>query len=254
MNRRHLLAAGGLLALVLLAGCGLGPSEIPDEELNENVSFDWDTDAKATFSLSRSSYTAVIQVSNESTIQVFRRDALGTDTPVQPNALQFRFLNGTVVNATHGNLSASLQNSATEITVPADNGTLGYAASRSGKQFATPVFVEGSHELVLPPGARIGVPLLSQASPGGYGTSVSDNRMTVRWDELEDGTINVRYYLQRDLFIFSGLVGLVLILGVGGSIYYLREIRQLEEQREEMGIDVDEDDDVGDGGPPPGMG
>lgn len=255
MNRRHFLAVAGLLALATLAGCGFGPSEIPEDQLSENVTFDWETDANARFTLSRSSYTAVIEVSNRSTIEVFRRDALGTETPVQPTALQFRFRNGTVVNASHANLSATLQSDATELSLPADNGTVGYAARRSGKQFATPVFVEGSHELVLPPGARIGVPLLSQASPGGYETSVADNRMTVRWDDLDSGAIDVRYYLQRDLFLFSGLVALVLLVGVGGTVYYVRQIRQLEAKREEMGIDVEQDDDdIGDSGPPPGMG
>ena len=253
MNRRHLLAVLGLIALAALAGCGFGPSEVPEDQLNENVTFDWETNANATFSVSRSSYTAVIEVTNQSSIEVFRRDALGTEAPVRPNALQFRFRNGSIVNATHANLSVSLQSDAAVISLPARNGTVGYAAPRSGKQFSTPTFVEGSHELVLPPGARIGTPLLSQASPGGWETRVSDNRMTVRWDDIDSGSLSVRYYLQRDLLLFSGLLIIVVSLGIGGTLYYLRQIRQLEAEREEIGLDVEEDDDLGDRGPPPGM-
>jgi hypothetical protein len=130
---------------------------------------------------------------------------------------------------------------------------VGYTASRSGKSFASPVFSEGSYEMTLPPGARVGLPLLSQASPGGYEATVTDGRQTLRWAELDGGGVRVRYYLQRDLLLFGGLFAIVASVGLGGALYYLRQIRRLEDQREEMGIDVDyEDDDFGDG-PPPGM-
>lgn len=254
MNRRHILAVGGLVVLALLAGCSLGPTEIPDEELTQNETYDWESGANATFSLSRSSYTAVLDVSNQSTVTVFRRNGLGIESPVRPRALRFQFLNGTVVNATHANLSATVRSDSTLLKLPADNGTVGYRAGRSGKQFATPVFVEGSHQVVLPAGTRIGVPLLSQASPGGYSTTVgSDNRMTVRWEELTGGTVTVRYYLQRDLLLFSLLVVVVAVLGGGGLVYYLRQIRRLESRREDIGIDVDDQETDRDD-PPPGMG
>lgn len=254
MNRRHVLALLGLVAVALLAGCGFGPTEVPDDDLNQNVSFDWDTDANATYAVSRSSYSAVVRVSNQSSLKVYRQDALGTDTPIRPNALRFRFPNGTVVNASHTNLSATLRSSSTLLTLPADNGTVGYTAGRSGKRFSTPVFVDGSHELVLPPRTRVGVPILSQVSPGGYDTSVgSDNRMTIRWDDLDGGAITARYYLQRDLLLFSVLLVLVVFVGGGGLLYYVRQIRRLRARREEIGIDIEEEDDIDDRDPPPGM-
>jgi hypothetical protein len=41
---------------------------------------------------------------------------------------------------------------------------------------------------------------------------------------------------------------------VVGGLYYYRQIRSLRQQREEIGLDVEtEDDDLGDDGPPPGM-
>jgi hypothetical protein len=137
--------------------------------------------------------------------------------------------------------------------LPAEAGKVGYTARRSGKQFSSPVFLQGSHEITLPPGARIGIPLLSQAGPGGYNTSVTDNRMTVQWGNLTRGSLSVRYYLQRDLLLFTGLVVFVVVVGAGGTLYYLRQIRRLEATREEMGIDVDYEDDPRDDGPPPGM-
>jgi hypothetical protein len=106
----------------------------------------------------------------------------------------------------------------------------------------------------MPSGARVGVPLLSQVSPGDHTTSVADNRMTVTWGDVDDGALTVHYYLQRDLFLFSGLVLVATVVGVGGLAYYFRQLKQLESVREQIGLDVEtEDDDVGDDGPPPGM-
>lgn len=252
MNRR-VLAALALLGVLALAGC-LGPSEIPEEDLTGEASYDWDTNATTSFNLSRSSYTAVVEVTNTTELPVWRRDELGSDSPVPLEALKFQYENGTVVNASQANLSASRTQDETVLTLPAENGTVAYSASRSGKRFSSPAFVEGSYELTMPPSARIGVPLLSQASPGGYTTTVEGDRMTVRWDEVTGGAVTVRYYLQRDLLLFTGLFALVAIAGVGGAVYYLREIRTLEERRKEMGDVEYDDDDPRDRGPPPGMG
>jgi hypothetical protein len=252
--RRRVLALGAVLALALLAGC-FGPTQIPDEQLADNATYEWDRGADAAYTLSRSSYTAVFNVSNRSTLSVYDRDALGVEAPVDLSALRYRFANGSVVapNGT-ANLSATLEQRRTVISLPATDGQVGYTASRSGKQFTTPVVVPGSQSVTLPPGARVGVPLLSQVSPGDHTTSVSDNRMTVSWSDAEDGALTVHYYLQRDLLLFTALVLVVTVVGVAGLVYYFRQLRQLESAREDIGLDVEtEDDDVGDDGPPPGM-
>lgn len=251
MNRRY-LAVGAVAVLALLSGC-FGPAEIPEDDLTGDATYDWNSTAAAAYDLSRSSYAAVYNVTNRSTLSVHDRDALGTETPVRIRSLQFRFSNGTVVNATHANLSATLAQRRTTISLPARNGTVAYTASRSGKQFAIPVAVAGAQAIRLPPGARVGVPVLSQVSPGGYETSVSDGRMTVRWANETDGTLSVHYYLQRDLLLFSLVLLVGLTLAVGGSAYYLRQIRRLKSRREALGFDVDEEDDPRDRGPPPGM-
>lgn len=250
---RPRLAFCGLVALVALAGC-FGPSEIPEEDLTQNASYDWDRDAVATYELSRSAYTAVLDVTNRTTLSIHDRDALGTDNPIRVRGLQYRFTNGTVVNATHGNLSATIAQSRTTLRLPTRNGSVAYTASRSGKQFSIPVVVTGPQEIRLPPGARVGVPLLSQVSPGDYTTSVADGRQAIRWANRSGGALTVTYYLQRDLLLFSLLVLVAVALGVGGTAYYVRQIRRLKRRREAMGVDVEEDDDPRDRGPPPGMG
>jgi hypothetical protein len=67
-------------------------------------------------------------------------------------------------------------------------------------------------------------------------------------------SVAVRYYLQRDLYIFGGAAAGLFAAGVVGTLYYRRQIEELRKRREEMGIDVDTDDDDFGDGPPPGMG
>lgn len=252
MNRRR-LALGGLLVLVVLSGCA-GSTEVSEEDLSADAEYDWGTNATVAVDVSDASYRTVVNLTNTSTVEIYQRDALGGDGSVRISALQFQYPNGTVVNATEGNLSATLEAERTQITVPAEAGKVGYTAERVGNVFTLPVFTEGSYSVRLPPSTRVGVPILSHGDPGGYETSVADDRMTLQWDGLSEGAISVRYYLQRDLWIFGGIAVISVTLGLGGLVYYLRQIRQLEKRREELGLDVDYEDDPTDDGPPPGMG
>jgi hypothetical protein len=262
--RRRILLVCGLGLLVFTAGCSLGGGggEISEEKLTEEADYDWDASANTsytlitgeTFSLSSPDYRAVIEVTNQSTLEVFGERRFRDDTSLGVEALQFRFTNGTVVNATHGNLTAVEGSDETEIQLPAENGTVAFRDGRSGRSWSTPVYVDGSHQVTLPNGTRVGIPFLSRVSPGGYDTTLEDGRMTVRWDEIEGGSITIRYYLLRDLYIFGGIAVLGLLLGIGGLLYYVRQIRRAKEQRQDVGLDVEvDDDDVGDDGPPPGM-
>lgn len=252
MRGRRLLALGGLCTVLLLAGC-LGGG-ISEEQLGEDENYTWDDDAAASYTLDRSSYTAVYDVENRSSLSVHDRDALGIESSIGIRALQFRYRNGTVVNATHPGLTANTSGDRTNVAVPAETGQVAYTAPRNGKQFNIPVAVEGAQSVTLPPGARVGIPLLSSVSPGNYTTDVADGRMAVRWANRSSGTLSVQYYLERDILVFGLLLLIGLVAGGGGALYYLRQIRHLESQREEIGLDVNQDDDdPRDRGPPPGM-
>ncbi|WP_254271160.1 DUF5803 family protein [Haloarcula marina] len=262
MSRRY-LALLGVVALLALSGCtGLfGPQEADPGRLNENASYDWDSDADASIVLDRSSYRAVYDIRNNSTFVVYDRDGLGREQNVPIRALRFRYENGTVISAANSSLTATQGGSQTTIVFP-DNvtGQVAYSAPRNGKSYATPAHLgDATYTVTLPPGARVGIPLLSQVSPGSYETSVDDstNRMTVRWSEpVTARQIQVRYYLERDLLIFGGLVLVAVLVGGGGSLYYYRQLQAVKRKRKEAGIDLEEedaDDDPRDRGPPPGM-
>lgn len=273
MTDRRVLAVGGLVLVLFLSGCiGFGGSgEIDEEELTTDAEYDWDTDATASYnvtttsllSFSSNSYQAVITVENRSTLSIHRSTLFRGDRSVSIEGLQFRFPNGTVVDATHENLTAIEGSDETEIQLPAENGTVGYTADWGGTTRAwggsprtwrvqTPV--EGSHEVVMPDGARTDIPLLSLTSPGGHETSVENNRAHIYWEDLDSSSVTVRYYLVRDLYLFGGLFLVAGLVGVAGAVYYYRGIQRAREKREEVGLDIEQDDDdFGDDGPPPGV-
>lgn len=254
--RRRLAVLAGLAVLVALGGCTgvFGPGEPDQARLNENASYEWGADADVSLTVERSSYAGVYDVSNRSSLEAYSRDGLGRERHLPVSALRYRYANGTTLTANDSALSVEQTRQRTTIAFPnASAAELAFTAPRHGKQFATPVFVEGSYAVRLPPDARVGVPLLSQVSPGGYSTTVDGEYMTVQWDEVTSRQLQVRWYLERDLLLFAGLVAAAVAIGSGGALYYYRQIRRLARRREAAGIDVEEDDDPRDRGPPPGM-
>ena len=262
MHRRH-LALLSVLALVALAGCtGLfGPEEVDEQQLNENASYDWETETDASITLNRTSYRAVYDIPDNSSYMIHNRDDLGREESIPVSALRFRFENGTVIKPSNSSLTARQTGSATVIDLPNNSsGQVAYTAPRQGKSFSTPVYTNGyTYEVTLPPGRRVGIPLLSQVTPGNYETSVDEttDRMTVTWSEPVDSqAIRTRFYLERDLYIFGGLAAIAVLVGVGGTAYYWSQLQEVRRRRQEAGIDLEEeyeDDDIGDDGPPPGM-
>lgn len=260
MNRR-LLAVGLLVVLAATAGCAsfLGSDDPNPDELTAEGEYDWDAPANTTFNISRSQFTAVVAVENRSHVVVHRTDELGTDEPLQIQTLQFRYPNGTVVTANASNLWAESEGQRTNVTLPSEQGQVAFTAPRpNAKRFATPVFVEGSHAVVLPPNTRVGIPLLSRVNPGGYNTTVRDDgRMVIVWNDVERGPIIARYYLQRDILLFGSIAAILGLVGVGGAVYYVWQIRVLKRKRREIGLDVEEEDGEDEfdrKDPPPGMG
>ncbi|WEL17467.1 putative membrane protein [Halorhabdus sp. SVX81] len=241
----------GLLGLLALAGC-LSP--VSDADLAENATYDWDTDANATYRLYGGNYTAVIEIRNQDSLELFLEDGLGSKMAIPISGLKFQYPNGTVGNDSVYEVSTG--QSEVVLEPPVGNGTVAFTAERSGPNFRTRTLVEGSHEVALPPNKRVGLPVVSRVVPGGYETEQVEDRVVLQWDSLDRNTISVKTYLERDILLFGGLVALAVAVAVIGVLYYRREIAKLRRERTELGLDVEdesEDDDPRDRGPPPGM-
>lgn len=251
MKRRH-LAVLGLGLLVVLTGClgGGGPS---DDQLNEDATYDWNTSANGTVKISGDAYTSIYALHNDSHLSVYQRDVFNNREPISFQALKFRYPNGTVVNASTFDVNTNGER--TRLEPPNRTGKIAFTVEQADKNFRTPTFVDGSYEVVLPPNTDATIPILSHVSPGGYDHTRIDGQVHLRWDDIDSDTLIVEYYFDRDLLIFGGVFAILLLVAIGGALYYWRQIRTLEKRREEVGLDVeDEDDDPRDQGPPPGMG
>lgn len=283
MNRRLALGLLGVGLLALTAGCTsfLGPGEPDPGDLAANETYEWDTGVSADIDVNKRNVTAVFAVANRTdglddadpTFRFYGRGTLATEQPQRLTAVQFRYPNGThvtfetidgearsVVTYTNGTtaqlpvLRVERTTDRTVVHLPAnESGQLGVTLPKEGKQVTLPSYVEGSYRMQLPENARVGVPLLSQVRPSASNRTMNGEELILSWENVEAPTLVVRYYLQRDLLLFGGLAIGATIIGIGGALYYYRQVRATQRKREEVGLDIDiEDDDRN--RPPPGMG
>jgi len=262
MNRRYLLPLA-LVLLVFTSGCMgfFGSQPISDERLDESPPspYVWDSDVNAHLTITENARFQAVYRLNRSSIELFRRDGFGGRNAIPVSAVRYRYPNGTVITGTElqargGSIDRS--RSRVSITLPsgAEGGQLAFTSSSTPKRFSLPTFVNGSYAVVLPPNRRVSVFPFGKVHPGGYEVMEDGDQRIIRWDSVETDTVSVQFYLQRDLLIFGGAAAVLAVVGVVGVFYYKRRIDELREQREELGLDVDTEDDEFSDDPPPGMG
>ncbi len=257
MSRRRLfLGVVAVAVLATAAGCTtlFGSGSISDEQLDAEPSepYEWnETDTDVTIWVRGDSYRAVYHLNDTERLELFRNE-FRSQEPVGVRAVRFRYPNGTVVNGSK--LTVNKKDSKTVVEVPDPNGSLAFTAGATSKRFSQPNYMAGSYEIVLPEHHRSNVFLFGDVSPGNYERSVEgDNRQHIVWDREVNGGLSVRYYLQRDIWLFGGVSLTAIVIGGLGMLYKRYQIRSLRELREKYGLDVDVDDEFDDG-PPPGAG
>jgi hypothetical protein len=274
MNRR-LLAALSLVLLLGLGGCTsiFGGGGVDPEALSEDATYDFDADRDAYVEINEDNYTAVYNVSaiaggeDDPTVQLYTTDALTIERPLEVRAVQYRYPNGTIVRFVDGEAVRVDENGSTTPTdalevegardrttvhVPTDAGRLAFTTPKTGKEVALQTPADGSYEVALPPDADASLPLLSRVRPPNDDRRVVGDRVHLTWETLDAELLIVRWYLDRDLWLFGGLAAIAIVVGSVGAVYYYRQIQRARRLREEEGLDVDYEDDRE--GPPPGMG
>lgn len=239
MNRMRLLPLA-LVLVVVTSGCLGGFGGISEDDLCEEASYDWDTEANATYTVrSNSTYEAVYDVNNTSSMELHSRDGLGNDEPVNIESVRFRAEDGTVYDCEDVDVETTRHETVVEF--PEENGQFAYTARSNPKRFVTQRFVDGSHEVILPPNREVSNPLFGSVQPNQDETERIDGRLHVRWEDPEGNRIVVQYYLDRDVPL---LFGIVVVAGIGaliGFAYYYRLLQGLQRRREEAGIDLDDE-------------
>lgn len=267
--RRRALALLAIALLTFSAGCAglFGGGSVPDSQLDKPPAqpYAWDSSADVDIVVTeRTTFRAVYRVpANRSQMELYRRDGFGGRNAIPVRSVRYRYPNGTVINGSQfDERGGAIRETSDAVVVEFPNATadttaqLAFTSESTAKRFSLPTFREGSYEVTLPPDRRVDFLLFGNIVPRGYEEPYIDDqsRLHIRWESVTADSILVQFYLQRDLGIFGALVGLLALIAGGGAAYYLRQIRELRERREEVGPDVDTGDgDFGDG-PPPGMG
>ena len=235
---RRLLAVALLCVLVVSSGClaFFGGNEVDRDRLAEERDYDWDTTANTTITVERSEVHLVYDVTNRTTLEVWRFERFNDERSVDPVALRFRYPNGTVVGPDA--MTVTKTRARTTIALPARDGQVALTLPKRGKRVRLPVLVEGSHELVLPASARVRYWLLGRVVPAADERTLGDDgRVHLRWDEVPRDSLVVEYYLERDLLIFGSLLGLGLVALAAVLGYFYLQLRALREQRREVAWD-----------------
>lgn len=241
MNRRHVLALGGVAVLFLLAGC-IGPfssGSISDDTLDAEAEYAWDSDADVHVQVDVGEFRAVYDLDGETAYEL-SRSTYYRDQPVDIEAVRYQYPNGTEL--TGSELDIDQGRSTTYIDVPDGNGTLAFSAPAGSKRVEIPALVEGTYTVELPRGHRVNNFFLSDVSPSQSSDEVIDDRQILTWSDNDDD-INIQFHLWRDHYLFWGLVVGLTGIAIGGVFYYRRQIRRLADRRREIGLDVHDDDD-----------
>lgn len=232
---RTLVAVAILGVLLALSGC-LGGG-LDEDALAENQSYDWETEADVTFNVTGGSFHAVHEIRNVTSIAVYRDTEFQGEQPVSISAVKFRYPNGTMVGTSH--IDVEQRGGRTILTPPAEEGHVAYTGNSLPKDFQIAVNQSGSYQVILPRSMRIGVPFMGTIAPGGAELSVRDDRTYLFWESLDGAHIDLAYYLERDFWLFAGLVGLGVLAAIGGVIYYRNQIRHLRRRIEEADLGIE---------------
>jgi hypothetical protein len=264
---RRVLLALGLVGLLALTGCiGQFGTGISEDELSENATYRWD--ANATIEEWPQDVTVQIQIvqggilegdsyraiytGNRSQITLSER---GFTRPhsLDIRAVRYQYPNGTVVG--HEALDVDQNARRTRVRLPEGPGRFAFTGDRRNKEVRFPAIADGNYTVRLPSDHSVGDLLLSDVSPRSYDTSTVDGHTVVRWNGIDKSdSLLVRFYRDRDWYIFYGMIGLLSIAGAGVFLHYRREINEIQRWRAEQGLDLDRDDDDDGDRPPPGMG
>lgn len=266
MRRAIALVAVALLAVS--AGCVGGFSgSLTEEQLGEEPAepYQWDAETDIHIVVTENAtFRAVYDIqTNDTEMEVYRRDGFGGTNAIPMRAVRYRYPNGTVITGTefaaHGG-SIEQTNDAVIVEFPHeqdnwDNETAQFAftSESTPKRFSLPTFREGSYEVVLPPNRSIDFFLFRNVVPRDYSQTQIGTQERIQWEQVTSRSVVVQFYLERDLYLFGGVFGLLGLVSIAGVLYYRRQIETLRERREAVDVESQPDDEFGDD-PPPGMG
>jgi hypothetical protein len=242
MTRRVL----ALVLLVLLGGFGgcLSPGgPIDSERLDRTppAPYAWSTEAAVHVTVHGDDRVQVVVSPVERELRLAFDDEVAGERSVPIGAVRAERADGTVLTGSQlreaGATIAETREATTIRVAPdADITAVGFTMDSRRNQLLLPAVRDGAHVVVLPAGRQVDLPVIGQVRPGADAeVQTADGRVELRWDQLEARPISVRYYQDRDLVLFGGVIAIAAGVLVGGLVYFRREVLQLRRRRE--GVD-----------------
>mgnify|MGYP000218171377 CR=1 FL=1 len=266
-TRRRLLVLFGLVAVLALSGCiGQFGTGLSEGELSRNATYEWNTSATAEewpenvtvqIELNQAGFLGDdtyhgIYTGNRTQL-TFSERGFTRPHSVDIRAVRYQYPNGTVVG--HEAIDVDQNARRTRVRLPEGPGRFAWIGDRRNKELLLPAIADGNYTVTLPRDHSVGDILLSDVSPRSYSTETVEGHTRLTWTGVDNSdTLLVRFYRDRDFYVFYGLIGLLTVAGAGIFVYYKRQIREIQEWRAAQGLDLDRDDDDDEKRPPPGMG
>ena len=254
MNRRFILAIATVALLAVTAGClgyVTGGGEVANETLDSDPprEYDFSTDRDADFDLSTDGqYTVVYNVSDIDELRLYEGTVYAGDQPLEFEAFRFQYADGEVIDGSEfrargGEVDQTPDETWVRFTDEMDDGKLAFTSAGSPRRFTSLTYVEGSYAVTLPDGFSTDVPIVGHVSPRSHEIETVDGRDRITWEAVTSGSIVVQSYRETDLAIFGVILVIAAAIAVGGTVYFRRQLEELQAQRHEMGLGVYDDED-----------
>ena len=253
MNRRFALAAAAIALLAVSAGClgyATGGGEVTNETLDAEPprEYDFDTDRDAAFELSTDArYTVVYSIGDREELRLFEQTPYAGDQPMEFEALRYQYPDGDVINGSEfrargGEVERTTDETWIRFADDMAGGKLAFSGAGSPRRFTMRAYVEGSYAVTLPPDFSTEVPVVGHVSPRDHEVETVGDRDRIVWDEVTGGSIVVQSYREGDLVVFGVILVIATIAAVAGTLYFRRQLEALRDQRRDLGLSVNEDD------------
>ncbi|WP_418286157.1 DUF5803 family protein [Halorubrum sp. DTA46] len=254
MNRRLLVATALVLLLVVSAGClgyVTGGGEVANETLDADPprEYDFDTDRDADFDLATDGqYTVVYNVSEIDELRLYGGTVYAGDQPLEFEAFRYHYPSGEVIDGSEfrargGEVDRTPDETWIRFADDMEAGKIAFTAAGSPRRFTSLTYVEGSYAVTLPEGFSTDVPLVGHVSPRDHEVVTVNGRDRITWDSVTSGSIVVQSYRETDLLVFGVILVIAVAVAGVGTVYFRRQLEELQEKRREMGLGVYEDDD-----------
>jgi len=242
MNRR-LLALVVLVLVVGVSGCLSGGGPIDRERLDRAPPgpYAWSTDAAVHATVHADDRVQVVVTPVEGELRLAFEDEVAGERSVPIGAVRAQQAGGTVLTGSQlreagARITETREATTVQVASSTDIVAVGFTMESRRNQLLLPAVRDGAHVVVLPEGRNVDLPIVGQVRPGPDAmVETADGRIELRWEQLEARPISVRYYQDRDLVLFGGVIAVAAAVLVGGLVYFRREVLQLRRRRE--GVD-----------------